>query len=156
MKFKIVYLFVCFFALNVSFSDAQQKRKLTSKVVVYKDNVRAPLSAKEHYFIKEVYANKFDAYVLKRPQKLKDLKNLLRNRVEIKEMPTMVAYTNKYKLLSEFGLFNYYNPELVFDKTYIKESFNVLKYNLEFFASGSMVYRIDNTNYFILIKSQHQ
>ncbi|WP_290697057.1 hypothetical protein [Lacinutrix sp.] len=156
MKFKSIYVFAFLFIISIFGSFAQSSNKQPLKLVKYNDNVKESLTLKEKTFIQEVYGDKFDAYVMSRPQKLKDLKNLLRNRVVIKEMPDFVNYSEKYKTLSSAGLFNLYNPTLEFDKAYDKDNFNVLKYNLEFFGRGSRIYRIDNTNYFIIVKSQHQ
>lgn len=156
MKLKLLYTFALLFTISIFSATAQSSRMQPLKLVKYKDNVKAPLTEKERAFIKEVYADKFDEYVVKRPQKLKDLKNLLRNRILIKDMPELVGNTEKYKTLSEAGLFNSYNSALTFDNTYNKNSFNVLKYNLEFFGRGSRIYRIANTSYFIVILSQHQ
>lgn len=156
MKFKSLYAFALFFTISVSIAPAQSLKKQPLKLVKYNDNIKASLTTKERSFIKEVYGDKFDAYVLSRPQKLKDLKNLLRNRIVIKEIPDLVNNKKKYKTLSSAGLFNSYNTKLTFDKIYNKDNFNVLKYNLDFFGRGSRIYRIDNTNYFIIIKSQHQ
>ena len=156
MKLKLLYTFALLFTISIFSATAQSSKMQPLKLVKYKDNVKAPLSAQEQSFIKEVYADKFEAYVLNRPQKLKDLKNLLRNRLVIKEMPELVGNTEKYKTLTEAGLFNSYNSALTFDTTYNKNTFNVLKYNLEFFGRGSRVYRINNTNFFIVILSQHQ
>ena len=52
--------------------------------------------------------------------------------------------------------FNLVKNQKNFTLNYNKKRFNVLKYNLEFFGRGSRLYRIDNTDYFIIIKSQHQ
>lgn len=156
MNYKIVYLFVCFFALSISLSNAQQKTQSSLKLVKYKDNVNAPLTNKERNMLEEVYADKLEQYVLNRPSRLKDFKHLLRNRIEIKLMPHLVEYTKKYKTLSEAGLFNSYNKNLKFDTSYNPENFNPLKYNMEFYGKGSRIYRIDNTNYFVIIKSQQQ
>ncbi|AUC82270.1 hypothetical protein [Lacinutrix sp. Bg11-31] len=156
MKLKLLYAFALLFTISFFSATAQSSKMQPLKLVKYKDNVKAPLSSQELSFIKEVYSDKFDAYVLNRPQKLKDLKNLLRNRIIIKEMPELVGNTEKYKTLAEAGLFNAYNSALTFDTTYNKSTFNVLKYNLEFYGRGSRVYRISNTNFFIVILSQHQ
>lgn len=156
MNFKIVYLFVCFFTLNIAYGNAQQKKQPPLKLVKYKDNVKTPLTMKERSMLEEVYADKLERYVLSRPSRLKDLKHLLRNRIEIKLMPDLVEYTQKYKTLSEAGLFNSYNKNLKFDTSFNAETFNPLKYNMEFYGRGSRIYRIDNTNYFIIIKSQQQ
>lgn len=156
MKFKLLYTFALLFTISIFSATAQSSKMQPLKLVKYKDNVKAPLSTQELSFIKEVYADRLDAYVLNRPQKLKDLKNLLRNRILIKEMPELVGNTEKYKTLAEAGLFNVYNPALTFDNIYNKDTFNVLKYNLEFFGRGSRIYRISNTSFFIVILSQHQ
>lgn len=156
MKFKITYLLVCLFALNTLFSFAQQTKRQPLTLVKYKENVKAPLTVIEHAMLKEVYANELNKYVLSNPQRLKDLKHLLRNRITIKLMPDMVPNNEKYKSLSEVGLFDSYNKNLKFDETYNKQTFNPLKYNIEYHGRGSRIYRIDNTDYFIIIKSQHQ
>jgi len=156
MNFKIVYLFVCFFALNISTGNAQQKTQQLPKTVKYKDNVKAPLTAKERSMLEEVFVDKLDKYVLSNPQRLKNFKHLLRNRIEIKEMPRLIQHSEKYSLLSEVGLFNSYNKALKADSSFNLNTFNVLKYNLEFYSNGTKIYRIDNTNYFIVIKSQFQ
>ncbi|TYC12778.1 hypothetical protein ES677_07460 [Bizionia gelidisalsuginis] len=152
---KLLYTLVFMLTLSAYNVKAQSVTKQSLTLVKYNDNVTAPLTIKERSFIKEVYADKFEEYVMNRPQKLKDLKNLLRNRVLIRDMPDLINNPEKYTLLSETDLFNIYNSTLNFDKTYNKETFNVLKYNLQFFGRGSKVYRIDNTSYFIIIKSQH-
>ncbi|RLJ59810.1 hypothetical protein CLV86_2875 [Lacinutrix venerupis] len=156
MKLRLFYVFALFITIGVHNANAQSANRQPLKLVKYNDNVKSPLTNKELSFIKEVYADKVDAYVLSRPQKVKDLKNLLRNRILIKDMPELIGNTDKYKTLSEAGLFNNYNSNLTFDKVYNKDTFNVLKYNLEFFGRGSRIYRIDNTSLFIVILSQHQ
>lgn len=156
MKFKLLYSFALLFAISIFSVTAQSSKMQPLKLVKYNDNVKAPLTSQELSFLKEVYADKLDAYVLDRPQKLKDLKNLLRNRIVIKEMPELVGNTEKYKTLTDAGLFNTYNSELAFDTSYNKSTFNILKYNLEFFGRGSRIYRVLDTNLFIVILSQHQ
>jgi len=148
-------IFALVFILSIFGATAQSSKQQSLKLIKYKDNINAPLSVIEKAFIKEVYADKYNEYIVNRPQKLKDLKNLLRNRITIKKMPDVTKHTKKYTLLSEAGLFNSYNKALTFDKKYVKNSFNVLKYNLNFFGRGTKTYRIDGTPYFIIIKSQH-
>ncbi|SEA25492.1 hypothetical protein [Bizionia paragorgiae] len=153
---KLLYTLVFMLTLSTYNVKAQSVTKQPLALVKYKDNVKAPLTTKELKMLKEVYGNNLEKEVLSRPQRVKDFKNLLRNRVIIKQMPSLVNYPEKYKLLSETGLIKVYNPNLTMDSSYNEDSFNVLKYNLQFFGKRSSVYRIDNTNYFIHIKSQHQ
>ncbi len=155
MKIKLLLAITalsCCFALNV---DAQSKRyKQALTVVNYNDNVNAPLTMKERNQLKEVYGDKLQQYVLNRPQRLKDIKNILRNRIEIK-MISNIKDQKRCPLLSEVPLFNYYVKSLARDISFNPQNFNPLKYNFEFYSIGSYMYRVDNTNYFIIIKSQH-
>ncbi|GGH46525.1 hypothetical protein [Mangrovimonas yunxiaonensis] len=155
---KIVMLFAvlqCLFVTTLVAQNQQRQNKVPLKVVQYGDNVAAPLTFKEKQQLEEVYGDKLEAYVLNRPQRLKDIKHLLRNRVVYQEIPN----PNDQKpcpLLSEVSLFNNYVPDLKRDLVFNQQTFNPLKYNFNFYARGSHMYRVDNTNYFIIIKSQHQ
>ena len=57
----------------------------------------------------------------------------------------------KYQKLSSIQLFNKYNESLKRDLEFNIETFNVLKYDLNFFSSHRKVYRIDNTDWLIII-----
>lgn len=154
MKFKILYVFAILFSLNSFNGEAQSRNKQALTIVKYKDNVKAPLNSNELKMLKEAYADKLDDYVLSKPQRLKDFKNLLRNRIVIKKISN-ITNSSKYKTLSQAGLFDAYNKNLSLDTSYNPNTFNPLKYNLQFFGRGSAMYKIDNTDYFIIIKSQH-
>lgn len=159
MKFKLLFTLALLFTISIYSTAAQSQNKTNKtneKFVKYLDNVNAPLTSDELSKLKEVYADKLDEYVLNRPQYLKYLKHLLRNRIQIVAKPDLIQHKEKYQLLSEVGLFNDYNKSLTVDKNYNPQSFNVLKYNVRIHGNGSSLYRIDNTNYFIIIKSQHQ
>ncbi|MBL7559967.1 hypothetical protein JAO71_09150 [Olleya sp. YSTF-M6] len=132
---------------------AQTKTKQKTQLVKYGKNVDTPLTAKEMSMLKEVYQDKLNEYILNNKQKVKDFKHLLRNRIEIKQMPN-IKDENKFTRLSSVELFDHYNLNLTRDKVFNKSTFNPLKYNLNFFIIGSSIYKIDNTNYFIVIKSQ--
>jgi len=154
MRFKILYVFVILFSLNSFSGEAQTTKKQALTTVKYRDNVKAPLNSNELRMLKEAYADKLNAYVLSKPQRLKDFKNLLRNRIVVKKI-TSISDASKYQTISQAGLFDSYNKNLSFDTSYNPNTFNPLKYNLQFFGRGSAMYRIDNTDYFIIIKSQH-
>ncbi|WP_197429540.1 hypothetical protein [Myroides odoratus] len=80
------------------------------------------------------------------------LTSLLNERVEIREE----AYSRdeKHQLLSTVPLFNKYNTALTRDVTFDLNTFNVLKYNLAFFENRYALYRVDNTNFVIIIHQQ--
>ena len=120
----------------------------------YPSNVDAPLSKNEKAMIKEVYQSKAIQEVFNNDF-LKDIKHLLRNRILIYEENNPKAQ-KKTTLLSEVPLFDDYNKDLKRDKKFDVSNFNPLKYKLDFFANGTYLYRVDNTNYFIQITSQHR
>ena len=99
----------------------------------------------EQQFIDEV----FGTNITKDSQHFKNLLILLRERVEFKNQP--FEKIEKYQKLSSIQLFNKYNESLKRDLEFNIETFNVLKYDLNFFSSHRKVYRIDNTDWLIII-----
>lgn len=153
LNIPLITLFAfCLLTVNLNAQSNDQRQALP--LVKYDQNVNAPLSSSERLQLEEVYAEKLQAYVLSKPERLKAIKNILRNRIQI------VEYTNPQDqkdctLLSEVPLFDYYADGLQRDQIFNKNTFNPLKYNLNFYSRGAHMYRVDNTNYFIIIKSQH-
>lgn len=139
---------------NTSFSQTKHKQKPLQHVV-YNDNVNAPLSTHELSLIKEVYGDHTEEDILSKPQRLKDIKHILRNRVEIVEVSQgkdLSSITN----LSTIPLFNPYNQGLTRDAFYNANTFNPLKYQFNFYSrEGSKTYRFDNSQVLITIKSQN-
>lgn len=124
------------------------------QIVKYNDNVNAPFTAKELAQIKEVYGENLQKLVLDRPQRVKDVKNILRNRVEIKQLKP--EEIKDCPALSEVPLFNNYVSTLKRDLNFNPTEFNPLKYQFHFYGTGASMYKVDGTNYYIIIKSQHQ
>lgn len=151
---KLLYTLVFMLTLSTYNVKAQAVTKKHSTHVFYASNVKAPLTAKELKMLKDVYADQLDKEVLNRPQRLKDIKNILRNRVEI------VDYNNKdlssMVKLSSIPLFNIYNKALTRDAFFSPENFNVLKYNLPFYIKKRVTYHIDNSTYILSIIPQHE
>lgn len=153
---KQLFLLVSFFVIVFAFQNvnAQNVRKLKTLPVVFGDNINSPFTAKELSMLKEVYQDKLEHYVLSRPARVKDFKHLLRNRLLVTKLPHYNA-KSKVTLLSKVSLQNNYNPDLKRDQAFDINTFNPLKYNLEFFKVGSVIYKIDNTEYYIVIKAQN-
>lgn len=152
IKFLLPLAFV-FSVLTVNTSFSQTKQKPLQQVV-YNDNVNAPLTAKELKQIEEVYGEYAHENIFSKPQRLKDTKHILRNRIEIIEYPgkDLSSFTN----LSTVPLFNYYNKGLSHDVSYNASTFNPLKYLFNFYSrEGSKTYRFDNSQFLITIKSQN-
>ncbi|MDM1044231.1 hypothetical protein HX004_05185 [Myroides sp. 1354] len=131
MKFKTVFSSVIILvgAILLSFSSKAQEGTTTLDPrisEVYRDNMK---------LLSDV--------------RVEALTRLLNERVEIREE----AYSRdeKYQLLSEVPLFNKYNTALTRDEVFNINTFNVLKYNLAFFENRDALYRVDNTNFVIII-----
>jgi len=153
MKKNLFFLFLVAFSFISNQAIAQTTQKKITQPVVYSDNVNAPLTAKELFFLTEIYQDKLEEYVLDRPSRVQAFKHLLRNRIVIKQL-NKTPDSSKYIDLSDVPLFNNYNSALSRDTSYNKDTFNVLKYDLPFFSTGGSMYKISNTNYFLIIKSQ--
>jgi len=150
---KILLILVVFCVSITTFAQKiNSKKSLT--VIEYKDNVNPPLTFLENAMLEEVYKDKLQDYILSQPQRLKSIKNILRNRVEIIEVNGKDI--SSLKKLSEVALFNNYNADLKRDVVFDKSRFNPLKYQFNFYSREGSYIRVDNTNYVILIKSQHQ
>lgn len=102
--------------------------------------------------IQEVYGDKTQELVINDPIRLDFLNDLLDNRIQIIESP--LNDNEKEPKLSSIELLNKYNPALKRDVDFDPLSFNPLKYNFNFFPKAASVYRVDNTNYLIVIKAQ--
>ncbi len=59
----------------------------------------------------------------------------------------------KYPKITDEGMLNTYNKNLKHDG-FNKTTFNPLKYNLQFFDIAARAYRIDNTEYLLIIQPQ--
>ena len=153
MKLKLLYTFSLLFTLSIYNATAQSKKQEPLKVVNYGENIKAPLTAKERSFINETYGDNAEKHVLNNPQRVKDIKNILRNRVYIQEVKNKDL--SSLKLLSSLSLFNKNTSSSAF---FNPNTFNPLNYGFDFYSRNKSVlyFRVDNTNYLISIKPQHQ
>ena len=103
--------------------------------------------------IREVYADKTEELVFQDQGRLKFLTDILEKRFKVAQIP-LDASNDKYPKLSQVALLNKYNPALQRDAVFNSETFNPLKYNFEFSSNATVVYRVDNTNYIIVITPQ--
>jgi hypothetical protein len=102
--------------------------------------------------IQEVYGDKTQEIAQNDPERIKALNDLLDNRIKIVISP--VVGEDKYTKLSSVPLLNKYNPNLKRDEQFDPENFNALKYNMNFFTTQTQVYRVDNTDFIIVIEKQ--
>lgn len=99
--------------------------------------------------IREVYGTAFFA---NQPDLEPIFVRLLEERVHIQQLARVQG--EKYPLLSRARLLDRFNPNLTRDTNFDAANFNVLKYDLEFFARTTQIYRVDNTDYIIVIDPQ--
>ena len=102
--------------------------------------------------IQEVYGDKYQEISTNDPERIKLLSDLLENRIKIVEVSSVGE--DNYPKLSSVALLNKYNPNLTRDVAFDVNTFNPLKYNLNFFSTKTEVYRIDNTDYLLVIQPQ--
>jgi len=102
--------------------------------------------------IAEVYIGEEGERVINDPDRMRDLKDILQNRLKVVYEP--YSHDEKYAKLSSVGLLSVYNPGLIRDETIDPATFNPLKYDLNFFPRYTIVYRIDHTDYIIIIEPQ--
>ena len=102
--------------------------------------------------IQEVYGDKIQEIAQNDPERIKVLNDLLDNRIKIIESP--IVGEDKYTKLSSVPLLNKYNTNLKRDLTFDPANFNPLKYSMNFFTSEVQIYRVDNTDYLIVIQQQ--
>jgi len=102
-------------------------------------------------FIKEVYQDKANDIIFSNEGRTERFEDLILNRLKVMYLPYEV--NEKYLNISGFALLNNYNTNLRRDNVYNKQTFNPLKYDLSFFASKKVIYRIDN-KYVLIVSPQ--
>ena len=154
MKTQLIFVFfIGIFCFNC-YSQKSNKQYYPLKLVQYESNVNAPFSAHEMVQLKEVYGASIEKEILSRPNRVLSLKNLLRNRILIRNMPNLKDH-KKYILLSKVPIFDAFVSTLQRDFVFNLQEFNPLKYAFSFYSRGEHMYRVDGTDYFIFVKSQH-
>ena len=154
MKTYFIYiLFIGLFSYNC---NSQNSSRLYSplEVVQYDSNVNTPFSVTELSQLNEVYGASLDKEILSRPNRVLAMKNLLRNRIVI-ENRSNPKDQKQCTLLSEVPLFDAFVSTLQRDSVFNPQEFNPLKYTFSFYSQGEHMYRVDGTDYFIIVKSQH-
>ncbi|MFK7831925.1 MAG: hypothetical protein AB8B52_01500 [Winogradskyella sp.] len=121
----------------------------------YNTNVNAPLTAKERAQIIEVYGDAADKMVFNIPSRLKSIKHILRNRVVIKRI-TDEKNKKPCPKLSEIEFYGEPESSKKVIASFNPDSFNPLQFNFNFYSRAAGLFQVDNTNYYIIIKSQYQ
>ena len=101
--------------------------------------------------LKYIYGDQLKKHVLDKPSRVKDIKHIFRNRVVIQNED--VKDISNYPLLSSVPVFDAFN-NLIQSPLFDKVTFNPLIFNFNFNSKRRLIYRVDNTNYLIIIKSK--
>ncbi len=147
---KIIYIFSILIFTNIGVVIAQNNsERYVNWITHYPSNIDLPFSNSELNKLEEVYDQNLKDQILDRPIRIKDIKDILRNRVYIYQ--ENIKDLSDIGLLSELALFNIYNKNII-RPVFDINNFNPLLYNFNFFSKLKQTYRVDNTNYLIVIK----
>lgn len=101
-------------------------------------------------FIREVFGAQADELVFNNhSNRLQLIENFLK-RVNVSQHPELAG--KKFKLLSSVALQNKYNPAMTRDLVYNAATFNPLKYHFPMASRQREVFRIDNSDFLIIIE----
>lgn len=103
--------------------------------------------------IQEVYGAKAQEFANQNPDWLRSMEDFIQNRVKVSQI-VADPVNDKYPKLSELKLINKYNPDLQRDAVFDPAHFNPLKYDFVFSAKTKQVYRVDHTDYVIVVEPQ--
>ncbi|MFK7749562.1 MAG: hypothetical protein AB8B65_14295 [Kordia sp.] len=109
---------------------------------------------KEHQvdnFIKEVYGDQAQKLIFSNKQRYQTLRKLIVERMKIVKQPKIRGKESPN--ITAEGMLTTYNKNLKHDG-FNKATFNPLKYNIQFFDIATRAYRIDNTEYLLIIQPQ--
>jgi len=147
---KTIFFFSLLIFSNFGALIAQNNVKTQNNWIThYPENINIPFTDSELAKLKVAYKDQLQNQILNRPVRIKDVKDILRNRVYIYQ--ENIKDISTIPLLSNIPTFDIYNQKLnrpIFNKN----DFNPLLYNFNFFLNTKQTYRVDNTNFLVVIK----
>ena len=154
MKTRFLLVLFCVILFSVSYAQNPSYKNQGPQPISFKSNTKASLNNAELAKLKEVYGAALKTEILDRPTRILTIKEILRNRVVLREISDPIKQKPCPKL-SEIPLFDAFVSTLKRDVVFNPKSFNPLKYDFKYHKPGFQLIRVDNTNYFIIIKPQH-
>lgn len=136
------------------FSYAQQQRTTDKPSFAYQALVEVkinPLLSERaiQQRINEVFEDEATSLVFDNPHRLNSILYFFRHRFFILERKQVA--NEKLVKLSEVPLFNKYNDGLQREAVFNPYNFNPLKYQLDIFSPKKKMYRVDHSDYVIII-----
>lgn len=154
METRFLNILFCVMLFSASYAQNPMHKNQGPQPIHFNSNTKVSLSNAELAKLNEVYGAALETEILDRPSRVLAIKEILRNRVILRE----IIDPNKQKpcpKLSEIPLFDAFVSSLKRDVVFNPKSFNPLKYDFKYHKPGFQLFRVDNTNYFIIIKPQH-
>tara|TARA_B100001175_G_C19512590_1_gene644893 strand:+ start:2615 stop:3049 length:435 start_codon:yes stop_codon:yes gene_type:complete len=135
-------IFIFIFILS-TLSTFTQNKKGNNWIIDFNENVNKPFTVTESNNIIEAFGEESFTRIKKNTVLEKNIKDILRNRVKvlIKEFQ---ANENIPKLSSI--------SEINFPTRFTKQEFNPLVYDFDFNDKKNQIFRVDKTDYIIIIK----
>lgn len=130
----------CLLIIGISNLQAQEKEKINIQV------------NKIEGYINEVYSAQNVLIKESRPNVHRGLTELLNKRVYFLKSNKVIE---KATLISSQPLFNKYNQNIQNYTVFNPSSFNPLRYNLPFWSVSASIYRLDGTDYYLVIEGQN-
>ena len=149
MKKTIFFFSILVFSSFGALTAQNNIKTQTDWITHYPDNINLPFTNSELAKLKMAYGDELENQILDRPVRVKDIKDILRNRVII--FQENIKVLSKIPLLSQVPIFNIYNNKFS-RPVFNGNDFNPLLYNFNFFSKTKQIYRVDNTNFLIVIK----
>ena len=140
-------LIIFIYLLLFNFSGFSQERERKSWISSFPENVNLPLSSSEIDKIESAYDDKsYLNKIYSSKALMKEFKDILRNRVKIEQENIKdISYAPLLSSIKFHG-----NKKLLKRKFDLK-FFNPLLYDFDFFSKKKKIYRVDGTNYLIII-----
>ena len=154
MKTRFLLVLFCVILFHVSYAQNPSHKNQGPQPINFNSNTEASLSNDELVKLNEVYGDALKTEILDRPIRILTMKEILRNRVVLREISDPIKQ-KPCPNLSEIPLFDVFVSTLKRDVVFNPNSFNPLKYDFKYHMPGFQLIRVDNTNYFIIIKPQH-
>ena len=138
---RIILLLSLFFLISIHNIESQNKN-YNSWTIEFNENVYSPLNDIEIKYILEAYGESTYKRIININPLLLNIKDILRNRVEILKKK---YYKNEE--IKKLSLVKKTNSNPIFDIN----DFNPLLYDFDFESKKNQIYRVDNTDYLINI-----
>ena len=138
---RIILLLSLLFFISIHNIESQNKN-YHSWTIEFNENVHRPLNDIEIKYILEAYGESTYKRILNINPLLLNIKDILRNRVEILKKK---YYKNEE--IKKLSLVKKTNSNPIFDIN----DFNPLLYDFDFESKKNQIYRVDNTDYLINI-----